>query len=80
MKTISAWLKKLPDPHRTQALANLKSRDKNKVIAKTKVEKLSNAVQSAFIWNTTPEGHVYWENLIINIELQEYERKNSKRS
>lgn len=55
MKTIKEWLQELPEPYKTQALNNTSS-----IMANNKVESLSYAIESAFIWTDTPEGHFYW--------------------
>jgi hypothetical protein len=54
MKTILEWYEELPEPIRSQAIANY---DGNVELA----ENRRSAIQSGFIWYDTPEGQDHWQ-------------------
>lgn len=55
-RTLRTHLKKLPEPYRTQAIANTdRSILKHKAIRTVK-----DAVWVAFSWEESPEGYEYW--------------------
>jgi hypothetical protein len=56
MKKISEWLNELPEPYRTQAIANQEWQD-------YEVNRLSGAIANAFSWHDSPQGHEYWHEL-----------------
>lgn len=58
MKTIKEWLEELPEPYRSQALKNV-----HKHLLTAKDESLSEALNGAFTWKNTPQGHDYWMDL-----------------
>lgn len=58
MKTIKEWLSELPEPYKTKALANA-----SKAVLKEEEPDLNQALRAAFIWETAPEGKVYWDNV-----------------
>ena len=60
-KTVSAWLKELPEPYRSQALENVDVPD---VTAPC----LSDALLRGFEWSKTPQGDTYWDSLFQKIE------------
>lgn len=68
MKTIREWLEELPEPYKTQAKQNTKKLS----VFKLEEPTLSDAVMSAFRWETTPEGLNYWMNLYDELELVDY--------
>lgn len=55
---ISSWLKKLPEPFRSQALYNFKSQGRPDFNTNSANE----AINTAFRWNATPEGFEYWSD------------------
>jgi cobalamin biosynthesis Mg chelatase CobN len=55
MKTILEWYEELPEPIRSQAIANY---DYENSVAIT----LSGAIATGFNWGTTPEGFDYWSD------------------
>jgi hypothetical protein len=55
-KTIKQWLETLPEPYRGQALANLKNPEQID-------NSLNGALKGAFVWETSAEGHAYWEEV-----------------
>lgn len=62
--TIYQWLSLLPAPIRNKALRNARKRGKGSFMCAVSVrtETLGEAIQSAFVWEHTPEGYGYWEN------------------
>jgi len=56
--TIKQWLKKLPEPYRSQALTNLCKQ--NPESADNHEDDLPSALMSAFHWAASPEGSDYW--------------------
>lgn len=60
--TINQWLKQLPEPIRSAALANRKKA--NKKIWKDKgYQTLGLALANAFSWNSSPEHHAFWNEV-----------------
>ncbi len=55
MKTIREHLEQLPEPARSQALANMYLER-----AFIKYINPADAVKNAFTWSTCPEGRLYW--------------------
>lgn len=75
-KTIGWWLIQLEEPYRTQALTNWKEKpiyDKNE-----KVSCIADAIDRGFTWESTPEGHEYWEEFFYNTKLPIDEIKINK--
>jgi hypothetical protein len=62
MKTIREWLEELPEPYRTQAIANA-YREDNFADENTLAETASRALDIAFIHLTSIEGLDYWTNI-----------------
>ena len=61
MKTIKEWLKELPEPYRSEAIENT---DSSRLVYKTSMVKdTATALKTAFAWNETKEGFVYWMEL-----------------
>jgi hypothetical protein len=54
-KTIREWLEELPEPYRSQALANRSERTDP-----VKADTQADAVGMAFDWGSSPEGGKYW--------------------
>lgn len=63
MKTIRAWLEELPEEYREKALNNYKESK-----FPEPVPSMSKAIWGAFVWNDTPEGHIFWEDLVCQLE------------
>lgn len=63
MKTIKEWLNELPSPHRGQAFQNAK-KGKLPLLCKNVLE----ALEDAFIWDDTKEGHIYWSEFHSRIK------------
>lgn len=57
-KTIREWLEELPEPYRTQALENT-----SKTNLQIFVSNIKTAIQFAFIWSDSDQGHNYWSDL-----------------
>lgn len=60
LKPISEWLKELPEPYRTQAIANCKNPNST-VISK------DIALIRAFSFVYSPEGYDYWFNFLKSL-------------
>lgn len=58
MKTALEWFNELPEPYRTQAIENTKE-----AMIDLKDKKISGALRGAFIWELSPQGHDYWQEL-----------------
>ena len=67
-KTIREWLEGLPEPHRTQALANM---GVNKGPGTAVYPNAMGAVSEAFSWAKSPEGFDYWANFVNKSGKQE---------
>ena len=50
------WYMKLPRPHRSRAIANCDTPDKE-------VDSLSEAIYQGMEWATTPQGYHYWRDV-----------------
>jgi hypothetical protein len=57
MKTIREHLNDLPEPYRTEALANNRHQFNWDVVYEDDV---SEAILGAFNWSDTPQGYEYW--------------------
>lgn len=57
------WLQILPEPYRTEALAN--SDDEVSELTETDYEpiNLAEALGAWFVWDGTPQGHGYWSQV-----------------
>ena len=62
-KTIEEWFNELEEPYRTQAIENTKKLAEESGRLYESTDSLSEALISAFIWETSPEGHKYWSDL-----------------
>lgn len=60
--TVIKWLETLPEPYRTEALANIKSSKSSSDAAFYAWEpsNLSSAISGSLIWSYTPQGFSYW--------------------
>lgn len=56
--TIEQWLQELPEPVRSQALANMWWER-----AKDECDTLPNALHNAFLWFRSPERFDYWQSI-----------------
>ena len=66
MKTIKQWLEELPEPYRSQSLANMadiKCQAHGVIDPEQKRSSLRGVLMSAFAWSQTPEMFEYWDNL-----------------
>jgi hypothetical protein len=59
MKTIQEWLNELPEDVRDKAIANT---DKD-LLEINLYNRLSHALEGAFVWALTPEGWDYWDKI-----------------
>lgn len=64
MKTNKEWLEELPEPIRSEALANLDTH--------INYLTLLDAIYSSFVWASTKEGHDYWAEIAKDIEADEF--------
>lgn len=60
MKTIREWYEDLPKESRDKALKNTP-----KDTLDDKEASLSEALEGAFFWRSSPEGFDYWETLYV---------------
>ena len=67
MKTINYYLNQLPEPYRSQAIANT---DESKL--NLFATNLLNSIWTAFVWMNTPEGGDYWINLVDELETDQF--------
>ena len=58
MKTVKEWLEELPEPYRSQALEN-----GDRGILTLEEDSVYFALFCAFIWESSPQGYKYWDNL-----------------
>jgi len=66
-KTIKEWLETLPEPIRTEALANM-----GPLCHKVTVDSLHQSVNEAFVWEFTPQGYNYWDVASYRAEAGEF--------
>ena len=59
MKPIKQWLEELPEPYRTQALENCQE----EFYLKKCTSSQHLALEHAFFWGKTPQGHNYWSDI-----------------
>lgn len=64
-KTIIEWFNELPEPFKSQAIANTSKNMLNEV-----AYDILAALSYAFTWSKTPEGIYYWKNLYYDMELK----------
>lgn len=55
-KKVKEWLELLEEPYRTLALANMREYD-----AESGREQMSHAINLAFTWDESPQGHHFWQ-------------------
>jgi len=63
-KSANEYFEILPDWYREKALKNAKMNDTGHIIC----EDLCDALITAFYWESTPEGHYFWQDLYELIE------------
>lgn len=56
--TIKQWFSLLPPDIRERAIANTK-----KAMLRFLDSSFSEAIKGAFIWESSPEGHEYWQEI-----------------
>ena len=84
-KTIRDWLMELEQPHRSQALYNAYNRNRGHHEIDEVVEHMHNAINWAFVWGDTAQGHDYWQQLFskyeepIRLERERLEREREER-
>jgi len=61
MKTIREWLEQLPEPYRGQAMANMDIQRPGDLGGEHPC--IRNAIEAAFRWDDSKEGHEYWSDL-----------------
>ena len=61
IETIEDWLHALPTDCREKALSNYKLQNKEQ--ASRQASNLGAALTGGFVWDKSPEGHKYWENI-----------------
>jgi hypothetical protein len=61
--TIRQWLNILESPVREQAIKNALHNYRNNLNAYPERNTLASAINSAFVWDSTPEGQHFWSNL-----------------
>ena len=66
-KPISEWLSELPEPYRSQAL-EMHREHPLRSFGGTPVETPHEAVNRAFLWEATPQGRAYWDELYTTLE------------
>jgi len=70
-KTVLEWLHMLPEPYRSRAIANA-----NENNAELKRFTLQYAIQTAFVWENSPEGHDYWSEVCDMAENAGFDTSN----
>jgi hypothetical protein len=63
-KTIKEYLETLPEPYRSQALKNTYKIH----LDEAGKDSVGHALKSAFFWESSPEGHDYWENFYHSLK------------
>ena len=63
MKTIREHFEQLPEPYRTEAIENTKY----DILGITEYS-IADALLSAFTWDNTKQGYMYWSNLCAKLE------------
>lgn len=59
MKTIIEFLEELPYPYREEAISNFLAYEHYNRRKEEKVPNLYKAIDRAFCWDSTPQGHSY---------------------
>jgi len=77
-KSITMWLRRLPDDIREKAMTNYRNGDVARSSIDKKVESLSRAINLAFIWIYTPEGDNFWRKIHEELENKEFEARKFK--
>jgi len=67
-KTIEQWFQELPEPYRTKALENCTSPIDNEMVGS-----MMDALASGFLWQDTPEGEAYWDDVFLTIQANEFD-------
>lgn len=67
-KTIRDWLMELEQPYRSQAIYNAFNRSRGHHELDEVVEHMHNAINWAFVWGDTVQGHEYWSELFSKYE------------
>jgi hypothetical protein len=68
MKPILEWYEELPEPIRSQAIANYDP----SFSEVDEIESLSEAIGEGFNWMPSPQEHHYWEEVHNKAEAGEY--------
>ena len=63
MRSIREHLQELPEPARSQALANMWWED-----AETRCADPAYALYQAFNWSRSPQGYRYWKEIFNNLQ------------
>ena len=67
MKTIRFYLNQLPEPFRSQAIANANESELNALATD-----LNYAIYNAFLWRESNEGLEYWVNLKNDLQADQF--------
>lgn len=81
-KTITQWLKELPESHKSKAINNLNRSRRLRRNTKgyrytNKYLSLFRAMSCAFEWKETPQGHRFWSDFASQL-LHENKPSNKK--
>ena len=68
MKTNAQYYMQLPEPYRMQAINNAERDD----MLGNEIKSLAAAL-CAFPWETTPQGHAYWQEVFMKAKAGEFE-------
>lgn len=72
-KTIQEWYEDLPEPIRSQAIANAAKEGKEA----NEAESLAQAIAMGFVWSDTPERYPYWEEVCTRACNQEFNKERA---
>ena len=77
MKTILEWYEELPEPIRSQAIANYDPSYRN---MSEEVKSLSEAFIDGFSWGRSNEGFTYWNDIDDKAENGDYDKSPLEQS
>ena len=66
-KTIKEWLETLPEPYRSEAIANMPDTAKDHLECC-----LGDAIEGAFTWAESKQGYGYWLDIVDRAEAGEF--------
>lgn len=77
MKTKRQWLESLPSPYKEEAIENMEKYGMSGTFDRV-APTASEAIDRAFVWADTPQGHSYWNKVYMKFTDEQFSHNNTQ--